>query len=70
VKEVIDVCGKITGKSIKVVESPRRAGDPPKLVASSEKIKKDLGFAFRHSGLEEIIADAWKWHLKHPDGYK
>jgi UDP-glucose 4-epimerase len=70
VREVIDICGKITGKKIKVIESPRRAGDPPKLVASSEKIKKELGFAFKRSDLETIISDAWQWHSKHPDGYK
>jgi UDP-glucose 4-epimerase len=70
VREVIDICGKITGKNIKVIESPRRAGDPPKLVASSEKIKKELGFTFKRSDLESIISDAWQWHSKHPDGYK
>ena len=70
VREVIDMCRKISRKNIKAVESPRRAGDPPKLVASSEKIKKELGFTFKHSDLEDIIADAWQWHSKHPDGYK
>ncbi len=70
VREVIDACRKITRKNIKVVESPRRAGDPPRLVASSEKIKNELGFAFKHSDLEDIISDAWQWHSKHPNGYK
>ena len=70
VREVIDLCGKVTGKDIKAVEVPRRAGDPPKLVASSEKIKKELGFKFKYSDLNEIIESAWAWHLKHPDGYK
>lgn len=70
VKEVIDECRKITGKNIKVAESPRRAGDPPKLVASSEKIKKELGFKFENSELENIISTAWRWHSKYPNGYK
>ncbi len=70
VSEVIDVARKITGKPIKAVESPRRAGDPPKLVASSEKIKKELGFKLGYSDLETIISDAWKWHSQHPQGYK
>ena len=70
VKEVIDVSRKVTGKPIKAVESPRRAGDPPKLVASSEKIRKELGFKFSQSDLETIVSDAWKWHSDHPHGYK
>jgi UDP-glucose 4-epimerase len=70
VKEVIDLCMAVTGKKIRSVESPRRAGDPPKLVASSEKIKKELGFEFKHSDLKNIIETAWKWHTKHPEGYK
>ena len=70
VKEIIDVSRKVTGRPIKAVESPRRPGDPPKLVASSEKIRKELGFEFNHSDLETIISDAWKWHSDHPHGYK
>lgn len=70
VREVIDTCEKITGRKIKVVESPRRAGDPPRLVASSDKIQKELGFKFNHSDLKNIIATAWAWHSKHPHGYK
>ncbi len=70
VREVIDTCGKITGRNIKVVESPRRAGDPPRLVASSDKIQKELGFKFNHSDLKNIIETAWAWHSKYPDGYK
>lgn len=70
VKEVIEMCRKVTGKGIKAVNGPRREGDPPKLVASSEKIKKELGFQFKHSDLKNIIETAWAWHSKHPDGYK
>ena len=70
VKEVIDISRKITSREIKVVESPRREGDPASLVASSEKIQRELGFKFKHSGLENIIKTAWEWHSKHPQGYK
>ncbi len=70
VKEVIEICQKVTGKTIKTVEAERRAGDPAALVASSDKIKKELGFKFKHSDLENIISTAWKWHSKYPDGYK
>ena len=70
VKEVIDICQKISGHPIKSVMSPRRAGDPPKLVASSEKIVKELGFKFQHSDLENIVRTAWTWHSKHLTGYK
>lgn len=70
VREVIEACERITGKQIKTSESPRRAGDPPRLVASSEKIMRELGFKFANSDLENIIKSAWSWHSKHPDGYK
>lgn len=70
VKEIIETCRRITGKKINSAEKPRRAGDPAFLVASSDKIKKDLGFKFKHSDLENIIRTAWQWHSKHPDGYK
>lgn len=70
VREVIDICENVTGKKIKAVESPRRAGDPESLVASSEKIQKELGFRFKHSELKNIIQTAWAWHTKHPKGYK
>jgi len=69
VKEVIDMCRKVTGRQIKAVESPRRAGDPPKLVASSDKVMKELGFKFKHSDLKNIIETAWSWRSKHPNGY-
>jgi UDP-glucose-4-epimerase GalE len=62
VKEVIKAAEKVTGKKIPVVFGPRRAGDPPKLVAASQKAKKTLGWEPRHSGLENILKTAWKWH--------
>ena len=69
VKEVIETARKVTGDPIKAVISPRRAGDPAQLIASSEKAKTVLGWKPEHADLEEIIATAWKWHKNHPNGY-
>lgn len=70
VKEVIETARKVTGYPIKAVETPRRDGDPARLVASSEKAKNILGWKPTHNTLEEIISSAWKWHKSHPNGYK
>ena len=69
VREVIDAARKITGHAIPTVESPRRPGDPPVLVASSEKISKELGWKPKYATLESIIQTAWDWHNAHPNGY-
>lgn len=69
VKEVIETARKVTGHPIPALISPRRAGDPAKLIASSEKARKILGWKPEHAELEEIIATAWNWHKKHPNGY-
>lgn len=69
VREVIETARKVTGHPIPAVETPRRAGDPARLVASSEKAKSVLGWKPEHASLEEIIASAWKWHQGHPNGY-
>lgn len=68
-REVIDVARKVTGHAIPVVETPRRPGDAPVLVASAEKINHDLGWAPRHPDLADIIGTAWAWHQTHPQGY-
>lgn len=70
VKEVIETAKKVTGMEIKTVEAKRRAGDPAVLIASSEKIIKELNWKPQFNDLEQIIATAWKWHKNHPDGYK
>jgi len=62
VRQVIDSVARVTGKQIPVIEEPRRDGDPAVLVASSEKIKSELGWSPRYAQLDEIIASAWKWH--------
>ena len=70
VREVVSACAKITGRRISTIEQPRRPGDPPRLVASSEKIKKELGWRPQFQSLEAIIESAWKWHQKFPRGYE
>lgn len=69
VREIIDIARKVTGHPIPVREVERRAGDPERLVASSEKIKSELGWEPVFQDPEKIIATAWKWHRKHPEGY-
>ncbi len=69
VREVIDACRDVTGKEIPVVEKPRRPGDPPRLIAASEKIKRELGWRPEFENLRAIIASAWRWHQKFPNGY-
>ena len=64
VLEVIETARQLTGQEIPVENAPRRPGDPSTLIASSEKIKKELGWHPRYTELEEIIATAWKWHQK------
>jgi UDP-glucose 4-epimerase len=70
VREVIDSCRKLTGHKIDIVEKPRRPGDPPRLIASSEKIKRELGWKPQFQSLDAIIESAWKWHQKFPRGYQ
>lgn len=66
VKQVIDTAKMVTGRDIKVVESDRRAGDPPVLVGSSDKARKTLGWEPKYPAIQEIITHAWQWHkLRH-----
>lgn len=69
VKEVIETARRVTGHPIPAQIGPRRPGDPAVLIASSEKIKQELGWQPQYPDLEQIIATAWAWHQKHPDGY-
>ncbi|NLY89830.1 MAG: UDP-glucose 4-epimerase GalE [Firmicutes bacterium] len=68
-RQVIEAVRKVTGVDIPVEEAPRRPGDPAVLVASSEKIRAELGWRPKFPHLEEIIATAWEWHRRHPHGY-
>jgi len=69
VREVIETARQVTGHPIPAKELPRRSGDSARLVASSEKIKRELGWAPKHDNLHEIISSAWEWHKSHSKGY-
>ena len=64
VREVIELSRKVTGKPIPAIEADKRPGDPAILIASSDKIKKNLGWKPEYEDLETIIKTAWKWHQK------
>ena len=57
------------GKDIKAVEKPRRPGDPPRLIASSDGIRNALGWKPRYQDIRTIVESAWAWHVKNPHGY-
>ncbi|MBR2518396.1 MAG: UDP-glucose 4-epimerase GalE [Selenomonadaceae bacterium] len=69
VKEIISTAGKVTAQKIKTVIGARRAGDPARLIASSDKARKILGWQPRFDDIEKIISTAWKWHSTHPNGF-
>ncbi len=68
--EVIEAARQITGKPINVIAAPRRPGDPAVLVASSARIKRELGWEPKYPDLESIISTAWNWHRNHPYGFQ
>ena len=68
VREIIAACEKVTGKKIAVREEPRRAGDPARLIAGSDKIQRELGWKPKFQSIEKIIESAWAWHQRHPVG--
>jgi len=69
VKEVIETARQITGHPIPAKIGPRRPGDPPTLVAGSDKIRKELGWKPAFPDLRRIMESAWRWHRKFPEGY-
>jgi UDP-glucose 4-epimerase len=69
VREVVAAAGNVTAAPIHAREAPRRPGDPPILVASSELIQAELGWRPRKPGLEQMVADAWAFAQAHPNGY-
>jgi UDP-glucose 4-epimerase len=69
VREVIETAARVTGRDIAVKTGPRRPGDPPVLIASSERVRKDLGWEPRFPDLETIIRHAWDWRCRNPEGY-
>ena len=68
--KVIETARKVIGASIPVVNRPRRPGDPPVLVASSELAKSELGWEAEYRELDAIIDSSWRWQKEHPDGYR
>ncbi len=70
VKEVIETCREVTDHPIPAEAGNRRPGDPPVLIASSEKIRRELGWEPAYPDLKTIVDHAWAWHLTHPQGYE
>jgi UDP-glucose 4-epimerase len=69
VREVVEGARRVTGRSIPARPVRRRLGDPPVLVASSRRARRELGWQPRHSSLDQMLTDAWAWRQKHPSGY-
>ncbi|HRC58997.1 MAG TPA: UDP-glucose 4-epimerase GalE, partial [Kofleriaceae bacterium] len=65
----VEAAKRVTGRDIPYEIGARRPGDPAVLIASSEKIRAELGWAPKYPALEQIIASAWEWHSRHPHGY-
>ena len=70
VREVIEAVERVTGRSVARRSSPRRPGDPAVLFASAERIREDLGWQPQRPDLLTIVADAWRWHTGHPNGFR
>ena len=69
VREVIETVKQVSGRDFKVIETPRRPGDPPVLMADAAKAKNELGWKVQKPELEKMVATAWQWHNEHPEGY-
>jgi UDP-glucose 4-epimerase len=69
VKEIIEAAEAVTGLTAPKEVAPRRAGDPAALVASSDKIRQDLGWQPEYTDIKRIIATAWRWHQENPNGF-
>jgi UDP-glucose 4-epimerase len=69
VREVLETARRVTGHPIPALEAPPRPGDAPRLVASSERIRRELGWQPEIPALADIISSAWNWHREHPLGY-
>jgi UDP-glucose 4-epimerase len=69
VLEVIDAARRVTGREVRVETSPRREGDPPRLVADARRAREVLGWRPRKANLEDIVRSAWEWQQAHPRGY-
>ncbi|HEU4754024.1 MAG TPA: UDP-glucose 4-epimerase GalE [Armatimonadota bacterium] len=70
VRQVIEVARQVTGHPIPAEVKPRRAGDPARLIAGSEKLRRELGWQPKYPDLQQIVGSAWAWFRTHPDGYR
>ena len=70
VRQVVEAARRVTGSALPTVERPRRAGDPPALVAAASRAATVLGWRPTQSSLEHILESAWRWHRAHPHGYR
>jgi UDP-glucose 4-epimerase len=70
VREVIEAARAVSGHAIPTVEQPRRPGDSARLVASSKRIREELGWKPVHDDIQDILSSAWNWHKSHPNGYE
>ena len=69
VREVIETARRVTGKSIPARVAERRPGDPPELVSGGTRARDVLGWEPRRTALEDIVRDAWNFHVRHPRGF-
>lgn len=69
-REVVEACARVTGSEVRIDIGPRRPGDPARLVASARRAHEHLGWKPARTDIGQIVADAWAWHLAHPDGYR
>jgi UDP-glucose 4-epimerase len=65
VRDVIDTVARVSGRDVPFIEAPRRAGDPPELVADPSRARDVLGWSCRYADLETIVRHAWTWHESH-----
>jgi UDP-glucose 4-epimerase len=70
VREIVEACREVTGHAIPEVAGPRRAGDPPELIADARRAKSELGWEPQYADVRSIVETAWNWHQKHPRGYQ
>ncbi len=68
--EVVQACRRVTGRDAEIIYGPRRTGDPATLVASSARARAELGWEPLRQTIDEIVEDAWRWHLARPNGYR
>ncbi len=69
-KDVIRVVEEVTGRTVPIKATPRRPGDPARLVAGSERIRQELGWRPKYPQLEVIVQHAWNWRKANPNGYQ